>query len=225
MKVLRDPLGRPIDRIYFELEVLDEQCERRVVDFMNRNCGGFQLPIPTSVLIQMIAAEASELELHADLAPGVDGYTDYFVDRKPKVRISERLSAARYINRFRFTLGHEYAHAWFHAPLWRKSEEDPSRPAEPCWTCHRDTIGTASDKDWMEWQADQLSAAMLMPRSEVVEWVREIAMREAKQLPLAADSDLGRAVIARVVRRCRVSAHAARVRLLRLGLVKELALH
>jgi IrrE N-terminal-like domain len=179
MKVLRDPLGRPIDRLFFEVEVLDERCERRIVEFMNRHRGGFQLPIPTSVLIQMIAAEASELELHADLAPGVDGYTDYFVDRKPKVCISERLSATRFLNRFRFTLGHEYTHVWFHAPLWRKSEGDPSRPAEPSWTCHRDTIGAAQEKDRMEWQADQLGTAMLMPRSELLEGAREIAMREA----------------------------------------------
>jgi hypothetical protein len=110
MIVLRDPLGRPIERLYFEAEVLDELCERKIADFMNQHCGGFKLPIPTSAIIRMIAAEADELELHADLAQGVDGYTDFFADRKPRVKISERLSATRYENRFRFTLGHEYGH-------------------------------------------------------------------------------------------------------------------
>ena len=110
MKLLRDPLGRPIKRLYFETEELDERCERIVVDFMDQQCGGFKLPIPTSSIIRMIVAEADELELHADLAQGVDGYTDFFPDRKPKVKISARLSATRYENRFRFTLGHEYGH-------------------------------------------------------------------------------------------------------------------
>ena len=130
MKVLRDPLGRPIDRLYFKTEVLDERCEQKIAEFMDRHCGGFRLPIPTSGIIQMITAEA-KLELHADLAEGVDGYTDYFTDGKPNVKISERLSSTRFENRFRFTLCHEYGHVWFHAPLWRKSKEKPTGPALP----------------------------------------------------------------------------------------------
>lgn len=219
MIVLRDPLGRPIERLYFEAEVLDELCERKIADFMNQHCGGFKLPIPTSAIIRMIAAEAEELELHADLAQGVDGYTDFFPDRKPRVKISERLSATRYENRFRFTLGHEYGHVWFHAPLWRKPKDDPTRPAAPCWTCHRDTIGAAPKRDWLEYQADHLGGALLMPRSDLVEWAGEIAMREGKNPPLPVDSELGRALIERVRRRCQVSQQAARVRLLRLGLL------
>jgi hypothetical protein len=221
MKLLRDPLGRPIERLYFKTEVLDELCERKIAEFMDRLCGGFRLPIPTSGMIRMIAAEADELELHTDLAEGLDGYTDYFADRKPKVKISERLSSARYENRFRSTLGHEYGRVWFHAPLWRKSKEDPTRPATPCWTCHRDTIGIAPEKDWMEWQADHIGGALLMPRSHVLEWAAEIAMREGRNPPLVVDSDLGRAVIERLKRRCQVSEQAARVRLLRLGLLTE----
>ena len=220
MKVLRDPLGRPIDRLYFKTEVLDERCERKIAEFMDRHCGGFRFPIPTSAIIRMIAAEA-ELELHADLAEGVDGYTDYFTDRKPRVKISERLSSVRYENRFRFTLSHEYGHVWFHAPLWRKSQEDPTRPAVPCWTCHRDTIGTAQEKDWMEWQADHLGGALLMPRSYVLAWAGELAMHEGRNPPLHVDSNLGRAVIGRLKRRCQVSEQAARTRLRRLGLLSE----
>ena len=219
MIVLRDPLGRPIERLFFKAEVLDELCERKIAEFMNQHCGGFKLPIPTSAIIRMIAAEADELELHADLAEGVDGYTDFFADRKPNVKISARLSATRYQNRFRFTLGHEYGHVWFHAPLWRKSKEDPTRPAAPCWICHRDTISSAPERDWMEYQADHLGGALLMPRSDLVEWAGEIAMREGRNPPLRADSESGRALIERVRTRCQVSGQAARVRLLRLGLL------
>ena len=99
MKVLRDPLGRPIDRLYFKIEVLDERCERKIADFMDRHGDGFRLPIPTSEMIRMIVAEASALDLYAELPEGVDGYTDYFTDRNPEVKISQRLAAMRYHNR------------------------------------------------------------------------------------------------------------------------------
>jgi Zn-dependent peptidase ImmA (M78 family) len=188
---------------------------------MERHGDGFRLPIPTSEIIRMIVTEAGALDLYADLPDGVDGYTDYFTDRNPEVKISQRLAATRYHNRFRFTLAHEYGHVWFHAPLWRKPEQDPARPATPCWTCYRDTIGNAPENDWMEWQADHLGGALLMPRSYLFEWAGEIAMREGKIPPLQADSDLGRAVMQRVMRRCQVSEQAARVRLLRLGLLIE----
>jgi Zn-dependent peptidase ImmA (M78 family) len=218
MKVLRDPLGRPIDRHYFKIEVIDQRCEQKITQFMEQDCGGFRLPIPTSAIIKMILADA-HLELHADLPEGVDGYTDYFTDRNPIVKISQRLSASRLENRFRFTLCHEYGHVWIHAPLWRKSKEEPTGAGSPCWTCYRATIGSAQEKDWMEWQADQIGGGLLMARSYVMLWADELAMREGRNPPLPADSDLARAVIERLKKRCRVSEQAARMRLLRLGLL------
>jgi Zn-dependent peptidase ImmA (M78 family) len=150
-----------------------------------------------------------------------DGYTDYFTDRNPNVKISQRLAATRYHNHLRFTLAQEYGHVWFHAPLWRKSEQDRTRPTTPCWTCYRDTIGNAPENDWMEWQADHIGGALLMPRSYAVEWAGEIAVREANTLPLYVDSELGRAGIERLKRRRQVSEQAAPVQLLRLGLLIE----
>jgi len=222
MKLLRDPLGRPIKRLYFKTEELDERCERKIAEFMDQHSGGFGLPIPTDDLIRMIEAEADDLDMYAELPQEEDGHTDFFFDRKPRVLIAKRLSDPRYKNRLRTTLGHEYGHVWFHAPLWRKSGPEAQRePAAPSWTCHRDTIVTAPENDWMEWQAAYISGALLMPRSYLQLWAGEIAMREAKQPPLSIDSDLARAVVARIMRRCQVSEQAARVRLVRLGLLTE----
>ena len=110
----------------------------------------------------------------------------------------------------------------FHAPLWRKSGPDPDpRPAARSWRCDRDTIVTAPENDWMEWQAAYISGALLMPRSEVSLMVGEIAMREGRKFPARAVSELGRAAIGLIMRRCQVSEQAARVRLLRLGLLTE----
>jgi Zn-dependent peptidase ImmA (M78 family) len=220
MKLLRDPLGRPIKRLYFKTEELDERCEQIIAEFMDQHSGGFKLPIPTDDLIRMIEAEADDLDMYAELPQEEDGHTDFFFDRKPRVLIAKRLSDPRYKNRLRTTLGHEYGHVWFHAPLWRAATtESDQRPAMPSWTCHRDTIETASEKDWMEWQAAYISGALLMPRSEVVVLAGEIAMRDGSNFPLNIDSEPGRAVVARIMRRCQVSEQAARVRLLRLGLL------
>ena len=93
MKLLRDPLGRPIKRLYFKAEELDERCERKIADFMNRHCGGFRLPIPTDDIIRMIELDADDLDLYADLPEEEDGHTDFFTDRQPRVLISSRISS------------------------------------------------------------------------------------------------------------------------------------
>jgi len=219
MKLLRDPLGRPIPRIYFKTDDLDERCERKIEDFMDQHCGGFRLPIPTDDLIRLIEMDADDLDMYSELPEDEDGHTDFFADRKPVVRISKLLSDPRYENRLRMTLGHEYGHVWFHAPLWRKPRLD--HPTDPRWTCHRDRIVDAPQTDWMEFQAAYIGGALLMPRDSLRLWTREIVMRESKQPPVPSESDLGRAVIERAMRRCQVSERAARVRLLRLGLLRE----
>lgn len=60
-----------------------------------------------------------------------------------------------------------------------------------------------------------------MPSSSLKLWADEIAMREGAKPPLRVDSELGRAAIERIMRRCQVSEQAARVRLWRLGLLTE----
>jgi IrrE N-terminal-like domain len=222
MKLLRDPLGRPIRRLYFDLDELDRECERIVTNFMDRHSAGFRLPIPTDDIIRMIEMEADDLDMYADLPEELDGYTDFFFERKPRVRIAKRLSDPRYENRLRMTLGHEFGHVRFHAPLWRDSRvEHDRRPAEPCWTCNRETIVTAPENDWMEWQAAYIGGSLLMPRGPVRLVIREIAVREAGEAAVGADSDLGQAAILRVGKGCHVSQQAARVRLVKLGLLSQ----
>jgi Zn-dependent peptidase ImmA (M78 family) len=80
---------------------------------------------------------------------------------------------------------------------------------------------TAPENDWMEWQAAYIGGALLMPRSDVLVMAGEIAMRDGSKFPLDIDSESGRAVIARIMRRCHVSEQASRVRLLCLGLLTE----
>ncbi|MBF6567695.1 MAG: hypothetical protein IVW54_02315 [Candidatus Binataceae bacterium] len=73
MKLLRDPLRRPIKRLYFKTEELDERCEWIITEFMDHRSGGFRLPIPTDDIIRMIEAEADDLDLYAEIPESVDG--------------------------------------------------------------------------------------------------------------------------------------------------------
>jgi Zn-dependent peptidase ImmA (M78 family) len=73
----------------------------------------------------------------------------------------------------------------------------------------------------MEFQAGYIGGALLMPKSGLSMMAGEIAMREGEKPPLRVDSELGRATIERIMRRCQVSEQAARVRLLRLVLLTE----
>jgi hypothetical protein len=222
MKALRDPLGRPIQRLYFKTEVLDARCEEIINSFMERRSGGFRLPIPTDELTRLIEEEADDLDLYAQLPDGVEGLTDFFADRRPKVRIAESLYRTRSDHRLRTTLAHEFGHVNLHAPLWRRGGAAvDGHPAEPSWTCARETIVDAPENDWMEWQAGYVCGALLMPASPVREWVQKFAARADAAPPFAAESSPGIELISIVAKRCDVSDLAARIRLLKLGLLSE----
>lgn len=62
MKFLRDPFGRPIKRLYFSADELDERCERKIADFMDQHCRGFRLPIPTGELNRAQVTEREVVE-------------------------------------------------------------------------------------------------------------------------------------------------------------------
>jgi hypothetical protein len=73
----------------------------------------------------------------------------------------------------------------------------------------------------MEWQAAYIGGALLMPRSYVLVMAGEVAIPDGSKFPPDIDSEPGGALIAGITRRCQISQPAARVRLLRLGLLRE----
>ena len=89
------------------------------------------------------------------------------------------------------------------------------------WKCAWDTIVDAPDKDWMEWQAGYICGALLMPASAVRAWSQELAERSGTKLPLVAESTPGAELISIVAKGCDVSDLAARIRLLKVGLLSE----
>lgn|GEM_PF-240500 len=84
---------------------------------------------------------------------------------------------------YRFTIGHEIGHALLHEPFFRKPENqklyaEQSREYLTVLIDSRETMEKAkprelrTQRDWVEWQANAFSSALLMPRTLVREAVR-----------------------------------------------------
>jgi hypothetical protein len=222
MREYRDPLGRPIRRLYLKTDVLDKRCEGVMREFMERRSGGYRLPIPTDELMRLIEERAGKIDTYASLPDGIYGQTSMYYDRKPNVKISESIYNTRSDHLVRTTTCHEFGHVWIHAPLWREvGTKIKTATAGPVWNCHRDTIINAPEYDWTEWQAGWISGAILMPASALRSWAGEHAYRFRMNLPFPVKSPAASGLIAFVVERCDVSIVAAIVRLSKLNLLVE----
>ncbi len=221
MREYRDPLGRPIRRLYLKTDVLDKRCEGIMREFMNRRSGGYRLPIPTDELIRLLEERADKVDTYADLPEGIHGQTSLFYDRRPVVKIVESIYKTHSDHRVRTTAGHEFGHVWLHGPLWREAGARRAAGAGPVWNCYRDNIINAPKNDWTEWQAGWVSGAVLMPASALRTWSVEYARKFGVHPPFPAKSPAGSGLINFVVERCDVSIIAAIVRLCKLRLLVE----
>lgn len=75
-------------------------------------------------------------------------------------------------NRYRFTMGHESGHAIFHTEyFYRKNKSQlQNQPMIQCRDISlEDSLNPKlwDDNNWMEWQANYMSAALLMPKSMI----------------------------------------------------------
>jgi Zn-dependent peptidase ImmA (M78 family) len=118
----------------------------------------------------------------------------------------------------RTTLAHELAHVVFHNFIWWFDQGALDAPTALALSprCHRRvSVGTA---DWMEWQANYASGALLMPRT---------ALASLFPTPEAVwlRASRGRERVSEVQKRCVVSAHAAQTRLLQMGMLTQRPTH
>lgn len=233
MKWVPDRTGRFAQRPHYAPEELDAECERVIAAFLRKKYGKVEYPVKTDDLTLLIEEQA-DLDSYADLAgegEDVEGVTEFVSGRRPLVKIADRLSAPNLENRLRTTLSHEYGHVHFHRFMFEGIDlERPSLFAEEARgganKCHRDTMISASEKDWMEWQAGYVCGALLMPVSALVETVREFrAEHDAVYDPLVLNSDRGTQLIERVSTAFQTSRDAARVRLLKRGILLDMGGH
>ena len=96
MQWVKDRTGRFSQRPHYLPEELDEECEDVVCDFLRARHQKVKYPISTDDLTVLIETFAEDLDLYADLSDEgshVEGVTDFFRGRRPKVRISGHLSS------------------------------------------------------------------------------------------------------------------------------------
>ncbi len=222
-----DRTGRFSQRPHFKPEELDRECENLVVGLLKQAGGKVEFPFSTPDLTRLIEGEADDLDLYADLSEygkDVEGLTEFRPGKKPIVKISASLAAdERRQNRLRTTLAHEYGHVHFHAYLWEVEPPGADllrrNPNANKQICKRDNILDAAQSDWMEWQAGYVCGAILMPASRVKAVAG--AYKESNGLygVVGTGDSHGQALIKAVQEKFEVSADAARIRLLKLGIL------
>jgi hypothetical protein len=126
-------------------------------------------------------------------------------------------------HRYRFTMGHEGGHDIFHSRYFGYDPNQLSffdRGETPMIQCRTDIqsenrkpVEQWNDRDRMEWQANRLSSALLMPKSMVFKLIERLPSMEK----LLRDVTY----IMKVSKTFNVSSEAAKYRLLELGIVQR----
>lgn len=227
VKMVRDNTGRFAQRPFYTAGELDRECEQIISAFLTARHGNFRLPIETDELSILIEQHDASLDSSVDLSDfgqDVEGMTAFYPDRNPEVSISDRLANdSRRENRLRTTLAHEFGHVHFHRHLWAEKftmgRLFDRRSTENKVICKRDSILDAKETDWMEWQAGYVSGAILMPVGPLRRFVSDFCGKRGLHATVSLASDPGRQIMNDVMTWFSVSEDAARVRLLKLGLL------
>lgn len=227
MRQVRDNTGRFSLRPHYEPAELDRACEKLLTEFFQPTHGAIPLPILTDDLTRLIERDVSDFDPGADLSEygaDVEGVTEFSPRRKPRVRIAGELAYdERRENRYRTTLTHEYGHVHFHSYLFevepRSKDLFQSPAAGGVQVCKRESILDARNTDWMEWQAGYVCGALLMPASLLRAIVVSFQEERGTFGPIALGTPQAAALIELVRGKFRVSADAARIRLLKLDIL------
>jgi Zn-dependent peptidase ImmA (M78 family) len=225
--MVRDNTGRFAQRPYYTAAELDRECEQIISAFLMAQHGQFRLPVTTDELSILIEQHEASLDSSVDLSDygqDVEGMTAFYPDRNAEVSISDRLANdPRRENRLRTTLAHEFGHVHFHRDLWvgkfLTGRLFDRRSTENKVICKRDSILEAKETDWMEWQAGYVSGAILMPVGPLRRFVSDFCGNRGLHAAVSLASEPGQEIINDVMARFSVSEDAARVRLLKLGLL------
>lgn len=123
MKLTSDPSGRFDRRPHYEPYELDDLCEQLIEGFLQERYRRVEYPISTEDLTLLIERDIDDYDSAADLSDlgeDVEGVTDFFLKKKPRVRIAAHLwDHPSRENRLRTTLTHEFGHVRLHNYLYQ----------------------------------------------------------------------------------------------------------
>ena len=229
MKWVKDRTGRFSSRPHYLPEELDVECEKLITDFLTQRQGRVEYPVSTDELTILLETLTEDLDLYADLKDeigDVEGVTDFFPRRRPRVKISRHLTLdPRMSNRLRTTLTHELGHVRFHAFMYDGAVSGTLiAPPDGMVSrkCKRDNILRAAQSDWMEWQAGFACGAILMPATALRATVKRYL--EDHRITLGRfemKSPEAQSLITTVSNSFEVSREAGCVRLLQHGVLSE----
>lgn len=224
---LLDQSGQFPRRPHYAPGELDRAAETLVGSFLLELRGAISYPLTTADLSLLVERYASDLDQYADLSAkgeDVEGMTQFLPNTLPEVSISAVLASdPRRENRLRTTLAHELGHAYFHRQLYDErfaaGQLIELRSPATRTISKRAAILGASKVDWMEWQAGYVSGAVLMPRTPLIRLASDLCASEDVHTAVHVDAPLAGELEGRVAEGFQVSLEAARVRLLKLGLL------
>ena len=128
-------------------------------------------------------------------------------------------------NRRRFTIAHEVSHWLLHRSYYSPTNKKYSYYiACRAGNIERVRRRITSDDHWAEWQADQLAAALLMPKAAFVRHTHEAVYEtrsSMENLRSGQNRDAVRYVARRLSEKFMVSHKAVEIRLRGLGLISE----
>lgn len=148
--LLDSPVPIPIEEIIETKYNLD-------IDYKNLSIDGSILGLTTFETGKLLVFDEEKLE-------------PYYINvGSGTIIIDSRLvEDTRQYGRYRFTCGHEFAHWELHRDQFFNSSKVKTVEVASVKCLNRDIENSLSnpkktEKDWLEWQADYLSAAILMP--------------------------------------------------------------
>ena len=149
------------------------------------------------------------------------------------VLISPQLLGRKNLARRRYTEMHEGAHFILHLPYFENCEKAfaAARCEYPCGfiACRKIELHNErpkTDSDWLEYQADALAAALLMPQNVFYSYVRSVFRKNGIRSDCIytnpnVNDRREYSVIHEVAETFAVSHQAARIRMTHLGLMRE----
>ena len=144
------------------------------------------------------------------------------------VLISPNLSCRENAPRRRYTEMHEGSHFILHKDYYKCLEME-SVNQHKLIACRRMELLNDNPKtaaDWVEWQADYMAAALLMPRDVFHDYARSIIRSfgvSRGYLTVSSSTNKRQAfeIISKIAERFYVSYRAAQIRMIKLGLIRE----